>query len=1489
MQPVIVKAPLFKTGNTRTITDPTTMRPQQRIQHAIVKIALTQVTVWARTGFASQNMLSRPFASLLFLLLTVLTFGATGVHAQPVSQSVLLPNQEYTESRVDLQVKVLGGYVKINRTWVSGRWWLNPAWANLKFIADPLGGIQAIDRTGSIYQRFAANADGSVYQFSPTQFIAQTPTGWRWYDQAGHRIDYNAGGQILSYADPVGVQVSFQYNSQGYLTAIQDHLGRQVITVQSDGSGRVTQVSDTQEPSRHVNYTWSGSGSTSRLESVTDLLGQTWRYQYNSAGQITQRTDPLGATVQITYLTNPAQILDSPGFAGMGPGSSVKAPSTGSTAKLSAPQTARVARLQDEAGTITNYNISYNTIKQQYLIGVQLPGGANRSTLYDRQGRILSDSMNGEQQTQRSIEENNGVVTRITEQNQRGGTTFTDYNYTYQPIRIIYPDGGTESNEYDAQGRKTKNTSVLGVISTWSYDSKGNLLQYVEAKGQPEQRTTRYTYDGYGQPTSQTRGAGNGTASDAVTYTYQYDGSGNLVKTINPMGNSATTTYNSQGSPLTKTDALNRTTKYSYDGAGNLTSQTNALNQTTQYTYDALGRQTQVISPTGRTQTTIYDVAGRVIETLAPGQTQGQGTRTQYDNAGRLVQSTSPSGLITKTSYDTWDRVTSVTDPAGNVTSHEYGAADSPLAGLRIATQYPAYKETYQYDQREQMTAITQQLGAGQSITQYEAYDAAGLLANTIDPNGNSTLYEYDALERRTQTTDPLAQVTRQTWDAQNNRTSVTDAKGNTYTFEYDKAKRIVKETRPMGGAIQYNYDAAGHLTKRTDAAGNTIAYSYDAAGNITTEEHRLSGTTLDERVTYSYDADGQLTGYEQKDGSGNLISSASYTLDAQGRTIQSVITYGKINGSGSFSFTIGQSFDADGQLAGHKYPDGSQSSYAYSQGHLAQVTLPNGSKISYGSYNWQTPTSIQTPGATKTIAIDALQRPTKIEVKNAEQTLASRQYQYDPTGNITQIDSDLGQTQYSYDKLDRLTKAAPDQNLQNLNLPLEQYDYDLAGNRTFSLHQRGLWSYNADNQLTQYPQLTPFNLQATPLDTQVSYTAQGHTASETNSQTQKSYSYNAAERLIQYASTPQGQATPSLEVGYRYDPFGRRIAKSVTEGASTTATYFLYSDSALMAEANEQGQLQKAYGFNPEMVPQDLWSPEPMWQANIANGSLTDTSTSYHYLHTDHLGTPVLATDKSGATTWKAVAEAFGASNTLPESTITVNLRLPGQYLDQETGSHYNDQRDYRPNLGRYLQSDPTGLDGGFNMYAYVMQNPLNRIDPQGLADNGNNREAPNGQNNTDDHIGHSNFYCWNIFDYTRLDREYDPVWGVHKGYTKYHFRSQESAEAGLRFALGRCDKKSYELLMHEGQDYFFHHRPGYRASGGGCKVGIGHWCAGHDPDNTKNPLIFQEWLEANRWTHEWADKWIKKCSCNEGCASEKIIIEKPFEKPSIPRGWEG
>jgi RHS repeat-associated protein len=861
--------------------------------------------------------------------------------------------------------------------------------------------------------------------------------------------------------------------------------------------------------------------------------------------------------------------------------------------------------------------------------------------------------------------------------------------------------------------RKTRHTNALGIVSAWAYDAQGNPTQYVEAQGKPEQRTTHSTYDPYGQLTSRTRGAGDGRGLDAITEKFEYDDTGNVAKVIDGEGHSTSYSYNSLGQVLSQTNALGHTATYTYDAAGNRTSSTNALNETTSYGYDARGRRTWTVSAEGRKQAVVYDSAGRITETIAPGETAGQGTRIGYDQAGNQSQITSPSGLVTKSSYDSQGRITRTEDPAGNVITYEYGAKGNPLAGLLTAVNYPTYKETYQYDQRGRQTAATQHLSADQTRTQRQSYDAMGQRISSTDPAGRTTLYQYDGLGRLIQTIDPLVQHTRQGWNAHDQLVSLTDANGNTHRFEYDRKGNKTKEIRPMGGAILYSYDAIGNINKRTDAGGNTRAYAYDVAARLIQEEYKLNDTTLDQHISYQYNKDGLLTSYVQNDGSGALIGSATYTQDAQGRNVQSAITYGKVSGSGVLSFMLGQSFNQDGQLASHTYPDGSQQTYSYANGQLAKVTLPNGSEISYQDYQWMQPTRIQKRGVVKLQRFDALQRPASIEVKNsAQQILASRQYQYDAAGNITQIQSDLGKAEYGYDALSRLTQASPDNDLQAQGLPQEDYSYDAVGNRLTSAHQPGTWNYNGDNQLVQYPRTTPFNTNP-PIATEVSYTPQGQIQKEINSQGEITYSYNAAERLVEVSETGQSAQ-------YRYDPMGQRIAKHVRQGNTTHTIYFLYGEQGLLGETNAQGQLTTAYGFNPNAAQQGMWSTDPIWQANLAIGpapSLSASTTNYHYLHTDHLGTPMLATAKDGSSSWKVVAEAFGAANVLAgDSEITMNLRFPGQYWDEENNYHHNFQRDYNSALGRYIQGDPIGLDGGVNVFAYVNGNPLSFTDPDGL-----------------------------------------------------------------------------------------------------------------------------------------------------------------------------
>lgn len=108
--------------------------------------------------------------------------------------------------------------------------------------------------------------------------------------------------------------------------------------------------------------------------------------------------------------------------------------------------------------------------------------------------------------------------------------------------------------------------------------------------------------------------------------------------------------------------------------------------------------------------------------------------------------------------------------------------------------------------------------------------------------------------------------------------------------------------------------------------------------------------------------------------------------------------------------------------------------------------------------------------------------------------------------------------------------------------------------------------------------------------------------------------------------------------------------------------------------------------------------------------------ATQMYFIHNDHLGTPQVVTDQSQAVVWQGHQTPFGV---VEETTATIEQlsRFPGQYFDEESGLSYNYFRDYDPTIGRYIQSDPIGLRGGINTYAYVGGNPVIFLDSFGLA----------------------------------------------------------------------------------------------------------------------------------------------------------------------------
>ncbi len=223
------------------------------------------------------------------------------------------------------------------------------------------------------------------------------------------------------------------------------------------------------------------------------------------------------------------------------------------------------------------------------------------------------------------------------------------------------------------------------------------------------------------------------------------------------------------------------------------------------------------------------------------------------------------------------------------------------------------------------------------------------------------------------------------------------------------------------------------------------------------------------------------------------------------------------------------------------------------------------------------------------------------------------------------------------------------------------------------------------------------------------------------------------SERLLRISDGSTNNNGQGSEIArYAYDPFGRRIAKTVSQNpsgqGSTGTTLYFYADEGLIAEVDgnsSSGNITTTYGW----MPNNTWGTAPQWKRDHAGQSgATDVQGSAnsngitHYVHVDHLGTSQRLTNTQGETTWRAVSEAFGKTfidTTLAPATTgttTNNLRFPGQYEDQETGTHYNFMRTYLPMVGRYGESDPSGLIGGSNTYRYVTS-PLRSSDSRGLV----------------------------------------------------------------------------------------------------------------------------------------------------------------------------
>ncbi|EIU0396247.1 RHS domain-containing protein [Salmonella bongori] len=194
------------------------------------------------------------------------------------------------------------------------------------------------------------------------------------------------------------------------------------------------------------------------------------------------------------------------------------------------------------------------------------------------------------------------------------------------------------------------------------------------------------------------------------------------------------------------------------------------------------------------------------------------------------------------------------------------------------------------------------------------------------------------------------------------------------------------------------------------------------------------------------------------------------------------------------------------------------------------------------------------------------------------------------------------------------------------------------------------------------------------------------------------------------------GSFTPLVRIETETSELAKAVRRTLAEKFQQEANVTFPPELVAMVDSLEaelqRGELSEANrawlaqcGLTPEQI-QNQMEPEYIPQRKI------------HLYHCDHRGLPLGLVSIDGKIEWSAEYDAWG--NVLRENNphnIEQHIRLPGQQYDEETGLYYNRHRYYDPSQGRYITQDPIGLEGGWNSYSYVKNNPVNWIDPLGLA----------------------------------------------------------------------------------------------------------------------------------------------------------------------------
>lgn len=1089
-----------------------------------------------RTRFrVTRSSTSVALSMSLFLAISLVasTVYAQGVvYAREASHTVEYPDY-HVEQVEDLRVKVLGGFVTVDRTWYKSRWTINRNWVPLKINREPSSGdIIDIERGEARY--LPKGSDKKVFVHDERRQIVTLAAGFRWQTPDGDWIQYDADGRALGYGDSNNIRVTFDYDESGHVIGVRDHFGTQVLWFTYD-AGQLVSVRD--EAHRTVRYQY--DGSTGVLTEVTDVRGFVWQYGYEFSLAIEPRlatiTDPMGRAT--TYTHTPTAVLKS-------------------------------VRYQDGSG----YDYSF-------LSGLT-PAEKNQSTEIRRStsGRTWSTTFSDRQIPIKR--EMNGITIETVSENDRervaqdwaGRATRQGFDALKNVVSIAMPDGSSATASYHeltvsvgltestkaplTLSRAVSKRDPEGAITEYALDGSGRVVRVTEAKGTGDERAMAIAYDNLGRVVTVTAEADARTP--ATTWRLSYDTRGNATEIRDPEGAVQRFAFDTQGNPVTVTDAQGEVWSYEYDAAGNLVRQTDPAAASTFFFYDGAGNLVRVRDQTGAEWSYVVDARGRRMSRTDP---MGGIRRYQYDDDGNLLSMTDEVGRKEVMRYDILGRVVEFTN-RGEVVRLEYPDTGDPAVGdLFQATRqiFGNAERAVRYDELGRIVEVRTTVGADDVRTAQLAYDKRGRIVAVTGPLGHTERLEYSRRGETIRHVDPLGHATTVEYDDRGNVVRVTDARGSVTSYQYDGLNRRTRATKPDGGYQRWTYDLSGRVLAHVDEDGRTRRYEYDTVGRLTGESLFASegSSTAEQSFQFTHDPRGRLMGWT--DGT----YSATFSYDNVGRLI------GEVTDIGSVTLASSYSHYPDGQRRRFVGPDGQAQEFSYDDtGRLAAVEFGQDGVLTLSDYYLGTPRLRVYPGGAKRItATNSIGETIQVTRRDpAGNHIAEHSFSYDSAGQLVDYALNGDQRQFGYDATGRLTTVTTDGQVT------ESFTYDATGNRLTAKSHEGTWGYGVNGELLSDGRGS------------FDYDNHGNLISKTVNGVTTSYLFDSANQLVRVT-----RSDDSVDVRYGYDPLGQRLWKDV----DGVRTYFAYSEDGLIGEYRPDGSPRRTFeygsggmsAFTPDVV----------------------------------------------------------------------------------------------------------------------------------------------------------------------------------------------------------------------------------------------------------------------------------------------------------------